>query len=762
MNRLSVVIVNERIESPVTTSCVVSVNVEMRKILFSFTFIVLLLPLVFTNVNAAPVSETLMLHPIADATVDSALPTTNNGENAILRVDFWDRTIDQHRNVYLMFNLSILPSDANIVSASMEIFNSLVILAFIPTINVYQCSNTTWKESLITWNNAPSFDSTTSDAQMIQSANLWYSWNVTTPVRSSLSNGLLSLVMQINNTGGISESYTTQFNSKEALLYQPRLVMTYTTDKIPSQITCTLSQSNVTLGDDLTISGTLTSATQDPLVDQLVNVTLIRPDNSTAIRWLMTASAGEFTHTFIPNATGLWQVQACWDGDLYYHEATSPIQSVTVNQTGTFDVWVFIEKSAYTEYTVTVIANSTWEVGTEQLVTMRINVTGTESWRGGYLHVQTVILGIMLHTRNASVNQVLQVGESYTHTMAFYVTEAEYDIYDSDAFEKILTYAIVGRSHYSLDTGSLESTILYQFNSWPITIRGVIPVASVHLAHTNVKQGAPFVVTVTYHYPSDRPIEGCTVTIVIDLQTFTSTYQGDGVYTVTIDTITMSGTKEFEINVEKSRYFSYRYHPRSGSKYQIFVESNPRCIIATATYGSDFSPEVQFLRGFRDHEVHATFAGTQFMAVFNCIYYSFSPAVASVIAANSVLRNLMKGGLMPLLAILHIASATYGMFNLLPELAIVAAGVIASAIIGIVYLTPVVMILWRILRVRKYELALRKWLITLMLSSGMLIAIAELSVSSALMQASTASLVLSTAIFAALSLTATIERKLRS
>ena len=110
MNRLSVVIVNERIESPVTTSCVVSVNVEMRKILFSFTFIVLLLPLVFTNVNAAPVSETLMLHPIADATVDSALPTTNNGENAILRVDFWDRTIDQHRNVYLMFNLSMLPS----------------------------------------------------------------------------------------------------------------------------------------------------------------------------------------------------------------------------------------------------------------------------------------------------------------------------------------------------------------------------------------------------------------------------------------------------------------------------------------------------------------------------------------------------------------------------------------------------------------------------------------------------------------------------
>jgi hypothetical protein len=467
-------------------------------------------------------------------------------------------------------------------------------------------------------------------------------------------------------------------------------------------------------------------------------------------------------HAFIPDSTGIWQVQAGWNGDLYHLGSASSPQSLTVNQTGAIDVWAFTEESWYTTYTVTVFANSTWDVGTEQAVTMRINVTSTEPGREGYVHIQSIELGIALHTCNATVNQELQVGESYSYTMVFYVTEVEYDIYDSEAFEKMLTYTIEGRSYYRSNSESLDNATLYQFNSWPITIRGVIPVANVQLAHTNVKQGTPFVVTLTYYYPSNRPIEGCTVSIVIDLQTFTSTYQGDGVYIVTIDTTTMSGTKEFEIYVEKSRYFSYRYRPRAGTKYQIFVESSPRCIIATATYGSEFSSEVQFLRGFRDHEVHATFAGTQFMVVFNRIYYSFSPAVASVIAADSVLRNLMKGGLTPLLSILQVASATYGMFNRLPELAIVAAGVVASALIGIVYLTPVVIILWRTSRVRKYELTLRKWLATLMLSSGMLIAIAELSVSSPLMQASTTSLVLSTAIFAALSLTATIDRKLRS
>ncbi|MCZ2845259.1 MAG: hypothetical protein O2U61_01975, partial [Candidatus Bathyarchaeota archaeon] len=39
----------------------------------------------------------------------------------------------------------------------------------------------------------------------------------------------------------------------------------------------------------------------------------------------------------------------------------------------------------------------------------------------------------------------------------------------------------------------------------------------------------------------------------------------------------------------------------------------PMCVIATATYGSELSPEVSFLRIFRDQTVMSTFAGKQFM-----------------------------------------------------------------------------------------------------------------------------------------------------
>lgn len=79
------------------------------------------------------------------------------------------------------------------------------------------------------------------------------------------------------------------------------------------------------------------------------------------------------------------------------------------------------------------------------------------------------------------------------------------------------------------------------------------------------------------------------------------------------------------------------------------------CIIVTATYESELSPEVQFLREFRDNTVYSTFAGGSFMTVFKGFYYFFSSSVASVIADNSVLRDIMKVILYPLIGILHVS-----------------------------------------------------------------------------------------------------------
>jgi len=129
----------------------------------------------------------------------------------------------------------------------------------------------------------------------------------------------------------------------------------------------------------------------------------------------------------------------------------------------------------------------------------------------------------------------------------------------------------------------------------------------------------------------------------------------------------------------------------SGSLVRTFVITvtvQGLCVIATATYGSELSPEVQFLRGFRDGTVMSTFAGSEFMKAFNAWYYSFSPYIAELISKNPTLRPITKAVLYPLLGILHLSAVVYSASNFSPELGVVISGALASALIGLVYFTP--------------------------------------------------------------------------
>lgn len=120
----------------------------------------------------------------------------------------------------------------------------------------------------------------------------------------------------------------------------------------------------------------------------------------------------------------------------------------------------------------------------------------------------------------------------------------------------------------------------------------------------------------------------------------------------------------------------------------ICIPGIPKCIIATATYGSELSPEVQLLRNFRDRDILRTFAGSEFMKVFNPFYYSFSPQVASVISENNGLKAVMRYVLYPLIGILWASQQMYDALALNPEAAVVVAGLFAGSMIGLVYALP--------------------------------------------------------------------------
>ena len=74
------------------------------------------------------------------------------------------------------------------------------------------------------------------------------------------------------------------------------------------------------------------------------------------------------------------------------------------------------------------------------------------------------------------------------------------------------------------------------------------------------------------------------------------------------------------------------------------------CLIATAAFGSEMSPQVQQLREIRDNVVMQTDSGKTFMTGFNQIYYSFSPHVADYERENPIFKEIVKVTLTPMLA----------------------------------------------------------------------------------------------------------------
>ena len=78
------------------------------------------------------------------------------------------------------------------------------------------------------------------------------------------------------------------------------------------------------------------------------------------------------------------------------------------------------------------------------------------------------------------------------------------------------------------------------------------------------------------------------------------------------------------------------------------------CLIATAAFGSEMAPQVQFLREIRDNTVLQTESGSAFMTEFNQFYYSFSPVIADYERENVAFKETVKIAITPMLTSLAI------------------------------------------------------------------------------------------------------------
>jgi hypothetical protein len=119
-------------------------------------------------------------------------------------------------------------------------------------------------------------------------------------------------------------------------------------------------------------------------------------------------------------------------------------------------------------------------------------------------------------------------------------------------------------------------------------------------------------------------------------------------------------------------------------------ESGGGCLIATAAFGSEMAPQVQFLREIRDNTVLQTESGSAFMTGFNQFYYSFSPAIADYERENPVFKEAVKIVLTPLLTSLTLLQ--YADIDSESEMLGYGIGIILLNI-GMYFVAPAVLIM---------------------------------------------------------------------
>ena len=114
------------------------------------------------------------------------------------------------------------------------------------------------------------------------------------------------------------------------------------------------------------------------------------------------------------------------------------------------------------------------------------------------------------------------------------------------------------------------------------------------------------------------------------------------------------------------------------------------CLIATAAFGSEMAPQVQFLRELRANTVLQPESGSAFMSGFNQFYYSFSPAIADYERENPVFKEAVKLTLTPLLT--SLALLQYADIDSESEMLGYGIGIILLNI-GMYFVAPAVLIM---------------------------------------------------------------------
>ena len=150
---------------------------------------------------------------------------------------------------------------------------------------------------------------------------------------------------------------------------------------------------------------------------------------------------------------------------------------------------------------------------------------------------------------------------------------------------------------------------------------------------------------------------------------------------------------QLQTSTESTRHQPTETVSTSATSFATWRLPSIRCVIAAAAYGSELLPEIQFLRQLRNGRVMSTFGGRMFMTAFNAAYYSLSPSIAGFVAEEPWVALIMRIMIYPLISALRLASIAFNSFPVGAEIGVLLYCLLASCLIGLIYLLPIAAIL---------------------------------------------------------------------
>ena len=158
-----------------------------------------------------------------DASTNSDQPWTNYGDLGALSVGNNIGPSSYDARAYLAFDVSEIPTGAEIVSAMLELYLDEAMAVGPYSVRVHGVGET-WEETAITWSNQPD-PGTLYDTQSVDGVRGYKSWEVTDLVKTWL--GKFRINHGLVLTPGTKASFGFAFYSSESLIAPPRLVVSY-------------------------------------------------------------------------------------------------------------------------------------------------------------------------------------------------------------------------------------------------------------------------------------------------------------------------------------------------------------------------------------------------------------------------------------------------------------------------------------------------------------------------------------------------------